>query len=59
MSAFYDLGLYFPYEYPGILRAITPEQVQAAAKKHLYPDNYVAVIVGPVESANKNAQPAK
>ena len=59
LSAFYDLGLYFPYEYPGILRAITPDQVQNAAKKHLYPDNYVAVIVGPVEQGSKNAQPAK
>jgi len=59
LSAFYDLGLYFPYEYPGILRAITPDQVQTAAQKHLYPDNYVAVIVGPVGQASKSAQPAK
>ncbi len=51
ISAFYELGPYFPYEYPGILRAITAEQVQEAAQKHLYPEAYVAVIAGPVEEA--------
>jgi len=53
LSAFYDLGLYFPYEYPRILRAITADQVQNAAKQHLSPDNYIAVIVGPVEEKAK------
>jgi zinc protease len=51
LSAFYDLGLYFPYEYPGILRAITPEQVEDAARKYLHPDGYVAVLAGPVAGA--------
>ena len=48
-SAFYDLGLDFPYRYPKILREITAEQVQEAAKKHLHPEGYVAVIAGPVK----------
>ena len=49
LSAFYDLGPYFPYEYPGILRGITGEQVHEAAREHLHPKGYVAVIAGPVE----------
>jgi len=49
MSAFYDLGLYFPYEYPGILQGITAEQVREAAQKHLHPDGSVAVIAGTAE----------
>ncbi len=49
LSAFYELGPYFPYEYPGILRAITGEQVHQAAQEHLHPEGYVAVIAGPVE----------
>jgi predicted Zn-dependent peptidase len=31
------------------LRAITPEQVEEAARKYLHPDGYVAVIAGPME----------
>jgi len=49
ISSFYDLGLDFPYRYPEILRGITAEQVQEAAKKHLHPEAYVSVITGPVE----------
>lgn len=51
LSAFYDLGLYFPFEYPSILRAITPEQVREAAAETLHPEGYLAVIAGPVEEA--------
>jgi zinc protease len=46
-ASFYDLGLYFPYEYPKILRAITAEQVQEAAKHYLHPENAITVIAGP------------
>jgi zinc protease len=52
-AAFYDLGVYFPYQYPGILRAITPDQVEDAARKHLYPNGYVAVVAGPIVEAPK------
>ncbi len=49
LSSFYELGPYFPYQYPRILRAITPEQVLEAAKERLHPEGYVAVMAGPVE----------
>lgn len=48
LSAFYELGLYFPYEYPRMLREITAEQVQQAARTHLHPQAYIAVAAGPV-----------
>jgi predicted Zn-dependent peptidase len=50
LAAFYDLGLYFAYEYPGLLQTITADDVHAAARDYLHPDGYVAVIAGPVEA---------
>ncbi len=47
LSAFYELGLHHPYEYPHILRAITAEQVHQAARQQLHPQAYLAVIAGP------------
>jgi len=49
LAAFYDLGLYFAYEYPGVLREITADEVHEAAREFLHPGGYVAVIAGPVE----------
>ncbi len=49
LSAFYDLGLYFPYQYPTLLKAITADEVHQAAQQFLHPEGYVAVIAGPVE----------
>jgi zinc protease len=46
-AEFYGLGLDYPYRYADIIRAITPEQVQKAAKKYLHPNAYVAAIAGP------------
>ena len=51
LASFYDLGLYHAYEYPGLLAAITPEEVHQAAEQFLHPEGYVAVVAGPV-SAN-------
>lgn len=48
LSAFYDLGLYFPYQYPKILREITPDQVSEAAQKFLHPEGYIAAAAGPM-----------
>jgi zinc protease len=48
LAAFYDLGLYHAYEYPGVLGAITADEVHSAAQEFLHPDGYVAVIAGPV-----------
>ncbi len=53
LSAFYDLGAYFPYEYPTILRDITAEQVHEAAHEFLHPTGYVAVIAGPLEETGE------
>ncbi len=48
VSEFYDLGLYFPYQYPKILRKITPAQVTEAAQKFLHPAGYIAAAAGPM-----------
>ncbi len=56
LASFYDLGLDFPYRYPEILKGITAEQVQDAAKKYLHPEAYVSAIAGPVEEAEKPAK---
>jgi zinc protease len=53
LASFYELGAYFPYQYPRILRAITPAQVLEAARKRLHPEGYVAVIAGPVGESSK------
>ncbi len=56
LAAFYDLGLYHAYEYPGILGAITTGEVHSAAGKFLHPDGYVAVLAGPVEESPTSAE---
>ncbi len=48
-DSFYDLGLYFAYQYPGTLASITREQVNEAAKEFLHPDGYIAILAGPVK----------
>jgi zinc protease len=53
LAEFYDLGLYFAYEYPGILRSITADEVHQAAQAFLHPEGYVAVIAGPVDGAGE------
>jgi len=49
LASFYELGAYFPYQYPRLLRAITPQQVLEAARATLHPEGYIAVMAGPVE----------
>ncbi len=49
LAAFYDLGPYHAYEYPGILAAITRDEVHEAAREFLHPEGYIAVMAGPVE----------
>jgi len=58
-SAFYDLGLDFPYRYPKILREITAERVQEAAKQHLRPEAYLAVVAGPAEEKKPESAPGQ
>lgn len=44
---FYGLGLDYLQRLPGLVRAITPEQVQAAAQKYLSTENYALAVAGP------------
>ncbi len=46
-DAFYGLGLDYAQRMPGIVRAITRAQVNAAARKYLRPNAMTAVIAGP------------
>lgn len=43
----YDLGLDYLDRYPGIIRALTREQLQAAAQRHLHPDKLAITVAGP------------
>jgi zinc protease len=45
----YHLGDDYIIRYPDIIRAVTPEPIQAAAQKYLDPEHYALVIVGPYE----------
>ena len=42
----YDLGLDYYRRYPDLVRAVTPEQVLAAARKYLHPDRLAIAIAG-------------
>ncbi len=48
---FYGLGLDYPDRYPDIIGSVTLEQVRAAAKQHLYPDQFLQVVVADLEKA--------
>jgi len=43
----FNLGLDYPRRFPVDVRAVTAEQVQAAARKYLHPDRLVQVVVTP------------
>jgi zinc protease len=43
----YGLGLDFLRRYPGLIRAVTREDVRAVAQKYLDTDNYALAIAGP------------
>ena len=48
---FYGLGLDYPDRYPDIIGSVTLEQVRAAAKQHLHPDQFLQVVVADLEKA--------
>ena len=48
---FYGLGLDYPDRYPDIIGSVTLEQVKAAAKQHLHPDQFLQVVVADLEKA--------
>ncbi|MGH7803994.1 MAG: M16 family metallopeptidase, partial [Candidatus Binatia bacterium] len=43
---FFNLGLDYPARYPGIIEAITKEDVQRVARKYLHPDKAILIVVG-------------
>ncbi len=45
----YNLGLDYLQRYEGLVRAITPQRIQAAAQKWLDADRYVLAVAGPEE----------
>ena len=47
----YNLGLDYPQKYPGLINAVTREDVQRVAKKYLRPDSAVIVVVANQEKA--------
>jgi zinc protease len=51
-AEFYGLGMDYLANYAKIYRAVTLEQVNAAAKKYLHPDAATLVIAGPCEEHN-------
>ena len=42
----YNLGLDYPQKYPGLINAVTREDILRAAKKYLDPDHMVIVVLG-------------
>jgi predicted Zn-dependent peptidase len=46
-TEFFDLGLDFPDRFPVAIRAVTPERIQAAARKFIHPDRLVQIVVTP------------
>jgi zinc protease len=53
---FYGLGLDYPERYPELIGQVTLEQVQAAAKAHLYPDRLLRVVVADLAQAGLERQ---
>jgi zinc protease len=45
----HQLGDDYVIRFPDLMRAVTKEQIQAAAQKYLDPEHYALVIVGPYE----------
>lgn len=43
----YDLGLDYLARYPGIIRALTPDQLQDAARRYLLPERMAVSVAGP------------
>jgi zinc protease len=48
---YYGLGLDYPEKYPGLISAVTREDVLRVAKAYLHPEKYVLVIVGDLKEA--------
>jgi zinc protease len=49
---YYELGLDYLLEYPARVRDMTPERIQAAARKYLSADQLAIAVAGPVEKGD-------
>jgi zinc protease len=47
----YGLGLDYPQKYPGLINAVTRQDIQRVAKKYLHPDKMAIVVVANQEKA--------
>lgn len=50
---YHDLGLDYLERYPGIIRALTREQLQEAARRYLLPDRLAIAVAGPEPGASE------
>jgi zinc protease len=48
---YYGLGLDYPEKYPSLIRSITREDVLRVARKYLFPQKYVLVVVADLKEA--------
>ncbi len=46
----YGLGMNYLHTYTPAMKAITPERIQAAARRYLSADDLVIAVAGPVEA---------
>ena len=46
----YGLGLDYLVQYPDLINAVTPAQIQAAAQQYLDPNNFAMAVAGPIGS---------
>jgi len=49
---FYGLGLDYPEHYPSLIRSVTREDIQKAAKTYLHPDHCVLSVVADLKKAD-------
>jgi zinc protease len=48
---YFKLGLDYPQKYPGLIRAVTREEVQRVARTYLHPDHCLQVVVADLKEA--------
>ncbi len=48
---YYGLGMDYAARYPGLIQAITREDILRVAQKYLYPDNNILIVVADIKAA--------
>ena len=56
---YYGLGQDYPEKYPGLIRAVTREDVLRVARYYLHPEQYVLVIAGDLKAADMEQDKGK